>query len=72
MLNISNFYLSDKEKIIFIFTSLFFLILIFLIIYPQLLVTYKCKITFYGFYSVEDPFFLNKSSPRATGMLELF
>ena len=69
LLNISNFYLSDKEKIIFIFTSLFFLILIFLIIYPQLLaILIKGKITFYGFYSVEDPFFLNKSSPRATGI----
>ena len=69
LLNISNFYLSDKEKIIFIFILLFFLILIFLIIYPQLLaILIKGKITFYGFYSVEDPFFLNKSSPRATGI----
>jgi hypothetical protein len=67
--NIGNYYLSNNEKKIFLYISLFFLILIFILFYPSLLkVLLKGKISFYGYFNLNDPIFFNKTSPRSTGI----
>ena len=67
--SIANFYLSKKENKIFIYISIFFLILIFLLVYPNILsVLIEGKVSFYGYFKENDILFLNKSSPRSTGI----
>ena len=67
-INIGNYYLSEREKNVFIYISLFFLIIMFLILYPKLVkILLDGEISFYGYFIYEDPLFFNKESPRATG-----
>ncbi len=67
-MNIGNYYLTDSDKKIFVYISLFFLIIIFLILYPSLIkILYEGKTSFYGYFLYENPLFFNKESPRATG-----
>lgn len=69
LINIGNLYLSNNERKIFIYISLFFLILILLLVYPPLLkILFTGEISFYGFFTTSDPLFLDKASPRATGI----
>ena len=64
-----NEYFSNKEKKLFIFISLFFLTLVFLLSFTTLLKEYlQGSNNLYGQFVENTKFFFNKDSPRSSGL----
>lgn len=67
--NLFGFFFSDKEKNIFIYVSLFFLCLVFLFsIAPNFPGFLSGKNNLYGGYLKNSDFFLDKTTPRSSGL----